>query len=115
MPTVDRPYDIVLFGATGFAGRLTAEYLAHHAPVGLRWAIAGRSKDKLDAMRAELLAIDPLTDVAVAIADVGDDTSIRALAAATRVLVTTVGPYVLYGNGVVAACADAGTDYVDLT
>jgi short subunit dehydrogenase-like uncharacterized protein len=115
VPTVDRPYDIVLFGATGFAGRLTAEYLAHHAPVGLRWAIAGRSKDKLDAMRAELLAIDPLTDVAVAIADVGDDTSIRALASATRVLVTTVGPYVLYGDGVVAACADAGTDYVDLT
>jgi short subunit dehydrogenase-like uncharacterized protein len=111
----DRQYDIVLFGATGFAGRLTAEYLAHNAPVGLRWAIAGRSKDKLEAMREELLVNDPLTDVAVAVADVGDDASVRALASSARVLVTTVGPYVLYGNGVVAACAEAGTDYVDLT
>jgi short subunit dehydrogenase-like uncharacterized protein len=110
-----RPYDIVLFGATGFAGRLTAEYLARNAHPGMRWAIAGRSKDKLDALRHDLAGVDPQADVSLVIADVGDQASIRAMAESTRVLVTTVGPYVLYGNGVVAACAEAGTDYVDLT
>ena len=115
MTTDARTYDVVLFGATGFAGRLTAEYLARNAPAGTRWAIAGRSKDKLDALREDLAGIDPRADVGVVVADVDDQNSVRAMASATRVLVTTVGPYVLYGNGVVAACAEAGTDYVDLT
>ena len=110
-PKPDRPYDIVVFGATGFAGRLTAEYLAQHAPADCRWAIAGRSRDKLEQVRAAV----GQPDVPIVQADSGDESSLRALAESTRVLITTVGPYVLYGDGVVAACAAAGTDYLDLT
>lgn len=114
--TTPRPYDVVVLGATGFAGRLTAEYLARHAPPGTRWAMAGRSADKLATVRRELCAIDPtLADLPVVTADITDAGSVRALAGSTRVLITTVGPYVLYGDSVVAACAAAGTDYLDLT
>ncbi|MEU0724737.1 saccharopine dehydrogenase NADP-binding domain-containing protein [Streptomyces sp. NPDC006140] len=107
----DRPYDIVLFGATSFAGALTAEYLAAHAPEGLRWAIAGRSEEKLRRLR-EGLPGD--AEVGVLRADVSDPASLRALAEHARVVATTVGPYVTYGEALVAACADAGTDYLDL-
>ncbi|EFL36209.1 saccharopine dehydrogenase [Streptomyces viridochromogenes DSM 40736] len=107
----DRPYDIVLFGATSFAGELTAEYLARHAPEGLRWAIAGRSAEKLERLRERLPAG---TEVGVLRADVCDPASVRALAESARVVATTVGPYVTYGEELVAACADAGTDYLDL-
>jgi short subunit dehydrogenase-like uncharacterized protein len=111
-----RPYDIVVFGATGFAGRLTAEYLAQNAPAQCRWAIAGRSEKKLAALRDELAAGDAtLADLPLITADVADEASLRSLAESTRVLISTVGPYVLYGDGVVAACAAAGTDYLDLT
>ncbi|WP_328477813.1 saccharopine dehydrogenase NADP-binding domain-containing protein [Streptomyces sp. NBC_00377] len=106
----DRPYDIVLFGATGFVGALTAEYLAAHAPAELRWAIAGRSQEKLERLR-ERLGVD----VGVLRADVGDPASLRALAEHARVVATTVGPYVSYGEELVAACADTGADYLDLT
>jgi short subunit dehydrogenase-like uncharacterized protein len=107
----DRPFDVIVFGATGFAGRLTAEYLARTAPAQCRWAVAGRSAAKLDRLRAELHR----PDLPVVTADVADDASVRSLAESTRVLITTVGPYVLYGDAVVAACAAAGTDYLDLT
>ena len=111
-----REYDIVIFGATGFAGRLTAEYLARAVPPGVRWAIAGRNAGKLAEVRAGLTALDPaLADLPLLTADVADPDSLRRLAESTRVLVTTVGPYVLYGDGVVGACAAAGTDYLDLT
>ncbi len=114
--TSARPYDVVVLGATGFAGRLTAEYLARHAPSDCRWALAGRSADKLAGIRTELTAIDPaLVDLPVISADITDAGSVRELAESTRVLITTVGPYVLYGDSVVAACATAGTDYLDLT
>ena len=107
----DRPYDIVLFGATSFAGVLTAEHLAAHGPDDLRWAIAGRSEDKLRALRERL---PEGTDVDVLTADVSDPDSLRALAGHARVVATTVGPYLTYGEDLVAACADAGTDYLDL-
>ncbi|MFD5335450.1 saccharopine dehydrogenase family protein [Streptomyces hawaiiensis] len=107
----DRPYDIVLFGATSFAGALTAEYLAAHAPEGLRWAIAGRNAEKLERLRERLPAD---TEVGVERADVCDPASLRDLAGHARVVATTVGPYVSYGEELVAACADAGTDYLDL-
>ncbi|MFJ3444387.1 saccharopine dehydrogenase family protein [Streptomyces sp. NPDC086081] len=107
----DRPYDIVLFGATSFAGTLTAEYLAGHAPEGLRWAIAGRSEEKLARLRERLPGA---ADVGVVRADASEPASLRALAEQARVVATTVGPYVTYGEGLVAACADAGTDYLDL-
>ncbi|MFF5183566.1 saccharopine dehydrogenase family protein [Streptomyces sp. NPDC000345] len=106
----DRPYDIVLFGATGFVGTLTAEYLAAHAPEGLRWAIAGRSEEKLERLRERLGA-----GTGVLRADVGDPASLRALAEHARVVATTVGPYVEYGEELVAACADTGADYLDLS
>ncbi|MFD5720721.1 saccharopine dehydrogenase family protein [Streptomyces sp. NPDC127036] len=106
----DRAYDVVLFGATGFVGELTAEYLAAHAPEGLRWAIAGRSERKLERLR-ERLGGAP----GVLRADVTDPDSVRELARHARVVASTVGPYVTYGEDLVAACADAGTDYLDLT
>jgi short subunit dehydrogenase-like uncharacterized protein len=111
-----RDHDIVLFGATGFTGRLTADYLARTAPPGCRWALAGRNRAKLVAVRDELAATDPrLADVPLLEADVTDAPSVRRVAEASRVVVTTVGPYVLYGDTVVRACAEAGTDYLDLT
>lgn len=109
----ERQHDIVLFGATGFTGGLTAEYLASHADPGTRWALAGRSRSKLEAVRSRLgsgQAELPLIE-----ADVNDPEAIRALAESTRVVITTVGPYINYGEALVAACAAAGTDYVDLT
>ncbi|NNN29461.1 saccharopine dehydrogenase [Streptomyces sp. S3(2020)] len=108
----DRPYDIVLFGATGFVGTLTAEYLAAHAPEGLRWAVAGRNEDRLRALRERLPGG---AEVGVLRADVADPASLRALAEHARVVATTVGPYVTYGEELVAACAESGADYLDLT
>src|SRR6478735_3154805 len=112
----DREFDIVLFGATGFTGRLTAEYLARHAPAGLRWALAGRSPDKLERVRDRLVDHDPgLGTLPLLHADVTDPASLADVAARARVVITTVGPYLTYGEPLVAACAEAGTDYVDLT
>lgn len=108
----DRPYDIVLFGATGFVGTLTAEYLAAHAPEGLRWAVAGRSERKLERLRERLPGGE---SVGVLRADVAEPDSVRELAEHARVVATTVGPYVNYGEDLVAACADTGADYLDLT
>ncbi|MEU2546123.1 saccharopine dehydrogenase NADP-binding domain-containing protein [Streptomyces roseolus] len=112
----DRPYDVVLYGATGFVGELTAEYLAEHAPAGCRWALAGRSPAKLAALRDRLAPGRPhLAGLPLLTADSGDPASLRALARSARVVASTVGPYVWYGEGLVAACAEAGTDYLDLT
>lgn len=112
----DRDLDIVLFGATGFTGRLTAEYLARHAPDGLRWALAGRNRDKLEEVRNHLATISAgAADLELLHADVTDPTSLVQVAERARVVITAVGPYLAYGEPLVAACADAGTDYVDLT
>jgi short subunit dehydrogenase-like uncharacterized protein len=110
MPTTARDHDVVLFGATGFAGALTARYLAAQAPAGLRWALAGRNLDKLAALR-DTLGVD----VPLLRADVTDRDSVQAVADATRVVATTVGPYLHHGEPLVGACARAGTDYLDLT
>ncbi|MGW2290280.1 saccharopine dehydrogenase family protein [Streptomyces phaeochromogenes] len=111
----ERAYDIVLFGATGFVGVLTAEYLAAHAPKGLRWAIAARDTAKLERLRERLAAIDPAcAELPLLRADVADPASVRELAEHARVVATTVGPYLTYGEDLVAACAEAGTDYLDL-
>lgn len=115
-PRADRPYDLVLFGATGFTGRLTAEYLARNAPAGCRWALAGRNQAKLEQVRSDLAAIEPgLADLPLLHADVTDAASLRAVAEQARVVATTVGPYLEHGEPLVAACAEAGTDYADLT
>ncbi|MER5487815.1 saccharopine dehydrogenase NADP-binding domain-containing protein [Streptomyces sp. NPDC002812] len=114
--TAEREYDLVLFGATGFVGALTAEYLAAHAPADCRWALAGRDLAKLERLRERLTALDPrCADLPLLRADAQDAAATRELAASTRVLATTVGPYVLYGAPLVAACAAEGTDYLDLT
>ncbi|HWU23860.1 MAG TPA: saccharopine dehydrogenase NADP-binding domain-containing protein [Nocardioides sp.] len=111
-----RSYDVVLFGATGFTGGLTADYLAAHAPAGLRWALAGRSQAKLEAVRDRLTGIDPtLADLPLLVADASDESRLAEVAAQTKVVATTVGPYLQHGGPLVAACAAAGTDYVDLT
>ena len=111
-----RRLDIVIFGATGFTGGLTAEYLARHADKKLRWALAGRNRDKLVAVRERLVAINPACKrLELLEADVGDAESIRLVAESAAVVITTVGPYLNYGEALVAACAAAGTDYVDLT
>ena len=112
----EHPHDIALFGATGFTGRLTAEYLARHAPPETRWALAGRRREKLEQLRDELCDANPQCgDLDLVVADVEDDASVHELAQGARVVVTTVGPYTSYGEPLVAACASAGTDYVDLT
>ncbi|MCX5415447.1 trans-acting enoyl reductase family protein [Streptomyces sp. NBC_00059] len=112
----ERPYDVVLFGATGFVGALTARYLAAHAPDGCRWAVAGRSRAKLEELRAELAADHPAcADLPLLTADADDPVALRELAESAHVVASTVGPYVRYGERLVAACAEAGTDYADLT
>jgi short subunit dehydrogenase-like uncharacterized protein len=111
-----RRYDLALFGATGFTGGLTAEYLAAHAPAATRWTLVGRNRTKLDAVAARLAAAapeGPRTDIVVA--DAGDPEAMRRVAEDTRVVITTVGPYALYGGPLIAACAAAGTGYCDLT
>ncbi|ROR89982.1 saccharopine dehydrogenase family protein [Nocardioides aurantiacus] len=114
--TPEREHDLVLLGATGFTGELTAAYLAEHAPAGLRWALAGRNRARLEAVRGRLAEIDPaLADLPLLQADSSDEASLRTLAESTRAVVTTVGPYLAHGMPLVAACAAAGTDYLDLT
>jgi short subunit dehydrogenase-like uncharacterized protein len=113
----ERQYDLALFGATGFTGGLTAHYLAEHGPKGLRWALVGRNRGKLEAVRS---ALEPLRGPDVPapellIADAADFASLREVAEAAKVVITTVGPYALHGEPLVAACAAAGTDYIDLT
>jgi short subunit dehydrogenase-like uncharacterized protein len=116
----DRAYDVVVFGATGFTGGLTAEYLARrstptrHNPL-TRWALAGRNRAKLEQTRTHLETIEPAAaDLHLIEADIGDRDSMRRVAESTKVVITTVGPYIRYGEPLVAACAEAGTDYVDL-
>jgi short subunit dehydrogenase-like uncharacterized protein len=113
----DRRHDIVLFGATGFTGRLVAEYLARTPEAReLSWAIAGRDRGKLEHVRAELAALNPrCADLPLLVADAGDRAALDRVAAAARVVCTTVGPFAKYGSHLVAACAAAGTDYCDIT
>ncbi|MGB3256410.1 MAG: saccharopine dehydrogenase NADP-binding domain-containing protein [Ornithinimicrobium sp.] len=112
MPT-DRDFDLVLVGATGFVGRLTAAHLARSAPADLRIALAGRSLDKLQKVQAGLP--DAARSWPLLTVDVTDEGQSRELAATTAVVVTTVGPYAAYGKELVRACAQAGTHYADLT
>ncbi|BDU02765.1 saccharopine dehydrogenase family protein [Nocardia sputorum] len=108
-----REFDLVLFGATGFVGKLTAEYLLGAAPESARIALAGRSLDKLTSVRDGLGP--KAADWGLVVADSTDQAALDALAARTEVVVTTVGPYLRYGMPLVAACAKAGTHYADLT
>jgi short subunit dehydrogenase-like uncharacterized protein len=106
-------FDIVVYGATGFTGQLVVEYLAarYAGKTDLKWAMAGRSPDKLASVRD---AVGAPADTALIVADAGDPVSLKAMIDQTRSVLTTVGPYQLYGSELVAACAASGTDYFDL-
>lgn len=110
---MQKTFDLIVFGATGFTGRLVAEYLFKTYGVAgtVKWAMAGRSKAKLETVRDEL-GIG--AELPLLVADASDVAALRALVAQTRVVITTVGPYQQVGNELVLACAEAGTDYVDL-
>jgi short subunit dehydrogenase-like uncharacterized protein len=107
-----REHDLVLFGASGFVGALTAGYLAEHAPPGARIALAGRSKEKLEAARSTLPPA--AADWPILVADSADQPALAELAGSTTAVATTVGPYARYGLPMVEACARAGTHYADL-
>ena len=112
----EREFDIVLLGATGFTGGLTADYLARTMPADGRWALAGRNQGKLETVRDRLTGIDAkLAGLPLLKADSSDPASLADIASRARVVITTVGPYVEHGEPLVAACAAHGTDYVDLT
>ncbi len=112
---VQTEFDLVLLGATGFTGRLVAEYLLqrHGAGGDFKWALAGRSEAKLQGVRAELG--QAAADLPLLLADSHDRNSLDDLVKRTRAVCSTVGPYALHGSDLVAACAAAGTDYCDLT
>ena len=106
-----KPFDIVVFGASGYTGRLVAEYLAaEYAGSDLKWAMAGRSLEKLAAVRAEMGISEAVELLAV---DVDNPDSVTQMVDACQVVITTVGPYQLYGDELVKQCAERGTDYVD--
>ncbi|WP_437693405.1 saccharopine dehydrogenase family protein [Sorangium sp. So ce176] len=125
MSSSDRTYDVIVFGATGFTGRLVAEYLAtkgkdssagEAAARPVRWAIAGRNAGRLAEVKAAMEAIDPAcSEVGVIEATSEDAASLERMASQARVVLTTVGPYSTRGEPLVEACIRAGTDYADLT
>jgi short subunit dehydrogenase-like uncharacterized protein len=106
-------FDIVVYGATGFTGQLVAKYLASHyrSDSNLTWAMAGRSQDKLAAVRD---AIGAPADTTLIVADAGDPASLKAMVDQTKAVISTVGPYLLYGSELIAACVASGADYFDL-
>jgi short subunit dehydrogenase-like uncharacterized protein len=108
----DRAYDVVLYGASGFVGRQTVAYFAQHG-AGLRWALAGRTSMKLEAVRAACGA--GAADAGIVVADANDPRALGALAAQTRVVLSTAGPFALCGSELVAACVRQRTHYVDIT
>jgi short subunit dehydrogenase-like uncharacterized protein len=107
----NRPYDVVLYGASGFVGKQTVQYFAEPTrPERVRWALAGRNRQKLEAVKAQVGA-----DVDILVADSRDQSAVDAIASQTRVLLNTAGPFALYGNTIVEACVRFRTDYVDIT
>lgn len=112
--STDRPYDVVLYGASGFVGKQTVEYFAQHThPDQVRWAIAGRNRQKLEAVKAQVGgAAQPIE---VLVADSHDQQAVDAMVAQTRVLLNTAGPFALYGTKIVDACVRLQTHYVDIT
>lgn len=107
----DREFEIVVYGATGFTGRLVAEYLDSEYGSDLKWAMAGRSQEKLESVRDEM---GISKDVALIVANSDKPETLSDMAKRTKAVITTVGPYQLYGEPLVKACVEAGTDYVDL-
>lgn len=109
----ERSYHVLLYGATGFVGRQTVAYLATHAPEGLRWAIAGRNRAKLEAVKAQVG--ERAESAAIQVADSHDQAAVDAIVAQTQVVLNTAGPFALYGTPIVDACVRSHTHYVDIT
>ncbi|KAI9893405.1 MAG: hypothetical protein M1814_006702 [Vezdaea aestivalis] len=113
--SVERTFDIILFGATGYTGKLCAEHITTHLPTDIKWAISGRSLSKLQSLVEELKVLNPTRsppEIEVAQLDEGD---LNALAKRTKLIINTVGPYCLYGEPVIQACVNNGTHYLDVT
>ncbi|KAG0261880.1 hypothetical protein BG011_000577 [Mortierella polycephala] len=111
-----REFDLVLYGASGFTGLRTCQYIARTYKQGVRWAIAGRSIPKLEQVREKLVAIDPsLSNLELIKADASNTESLEAMTARTKVVISTVGPFLQYGEPLVAACIKTGTHYIDST
>ena len=108
-------FDIVLFGATSFVGKILSHYMATQYPgqSDVKWAIAGRSESKLNALKAELQ--DKVPELSIIVADASDENALQQMCNNTRVVVSTVGPYALFGEPLIKACVSQGTDYCDLT
>ncbi len=112
----DRAYDVVLYGASGFTGKQTVQYFAARGPAdGLRWAIAGRNRQKLETVQAQVSAAGTNNKPDILIADSQDQAAVDAIAGQTRVLLNTAGPFALYGSAIVDACVRLQTHYVDIT
>lgn len=110
-----RQYECVVFGASGYTGKYTAEHITTHLPTDFKWAVAGRSQDKLKRLVDELKLLNPdrqQPEIEIAQLEKND---LLNLAKKTKVLITTVGPYHKYGTAVVEACAETGTHYLDVT
>lgn len=116
-PIKDRTYDIVLLGGTGFTGRLAAIYLAKNYNSNIRWAIAGRTKNKLEKLQRELKSVvgDPSAEIDMILVDTSKPESIHDLVKDSKCVITTAGPFCKYGSNVVEFCARYGTNYVDIT
>lgn len=115
MSSTDRQYECVVFGATGYTGKYASEHFTTNAPTDLKWAIAGRSKQKLEKLASELRVLNQdRQQPGIEIASVTKDDLVR-LARKTKVLISTVGPYHKYGTVAFEACAENGTHYVDCT
>lgn len=110
-----RPYKIVIFGATGFTGRLTCLYLASSVPSDFHWAIAGRNQARLQDIKKQILETAPDAHVDILIADSSKSQTLDEVTSSTNVIISTVGPFVLHGTPLVASCVKNGTDYVDIT
>ena len=110
----EREFDVVVFGASGYTGKLVAEYIqSEYGENGsVKWAIAGRNREKLEGIREEL---GLSADLSILEVDSNDQNSLNAMTSSTKCVLTTVGPYQLYGSNLVESCAKNGTDYVDLT
>ncbi len=106
-----KPFDIILWGATGYTGQLVADYLAQNVDSSVRWAIAGRNQEKLEKLRDSLA----LPDLPILLGESQDRASLEVIVAQTKVIISTVGPYALYGTPLVAACVAQGVSYCDLT
>ena len=115
MPQNTAKFDIVIFGASSFVGQILTRYMVAQFPLEgeLKWAIAGRSQSKLEELKSSLG--NAAQDLDILVADAADEDSLDAMCAATRVVISTVGPYALYGEPLVKACVTLGTDYCDLT